>query len=85
MVKSKGEMTWRNVFWTVGRAFAGQKVVIRPLCERRWEVVYCWKRIGEIDLDAMVGKSKGWYEPLRNRFDQKAEEPESVKDVPEQV
>jgi len=85
MVKDKGEMTWRNVFWTVGRAFAGQKVVMRPLGERKWEVVYCWKRIGEIDLDAMEGKSKGWYEPLRNRFDQKAEDAKSVKDVPEQV
>lgn len=76
MVKSKGEMTFRNVFWTVGRAFAGQKVVMRPLGGRRWEVVYCWKRIGVLDLDATQGKSKGWYEPLRNRFDQDEEGPE---------
>ncbi|MBX3742054.1 MAG: IS481 family transposase [Akkermansiaceae bacterium] len=76
MVKSKGEMTFRNVFWTVGRAFAGQKVVMRPAGERRWEVVYCWKRIGVLDLEAMEGKSKGWYEPLRERFDGGGEEAE---------
>lgn len=75
-VKSKGEITFRNIFWMVGRAFAGEKVVMRPLAEKRWEVVYCWKRIGEIDLNAAGNKPKGWYEPLKGRFDRSEEEAE---------
>ena len=85
MVKSKGEMTFRNIFWNVGRAFTGQKVALRPLGERRWEVVYCWKRIGIIDLDETGGKPKGWYEPLMDRFDQDGNPTRGVNDVPEQM
>ena len=70
MVKGKGEMTFRNIFWQVGRGFSGQPVVMRPVGERRWDVVYCWKKIGLIDLDAVEGKPKGRYEPLSGRFDQ---------------
>lgn len=75
-VKGKGEITFKNIFWQVGRAFAGEKVVMRPLDERRWEVVYCWKRLGLIDLDAVEGKPKGSCERLLKRFDQPTEAPE---------
>ena len=84
-VKSKGEMTFKNIFWQIGRGFSGQKVVMRPLGERCWEVVYCWKRIGVIDLDAVEGKRKGFYERLQNRFDRPPEDPESVKEVSEHL
>lgn len=74
-VKSKGEITFKNIFWQIGRGFSGQKVALRQLDERRWGVVYCWKQIGVIDLDEVEGKPKGSYERLQRRFERPFEEP----------
>lgn len=76
MVKPKGEITYKNVFWSIGRAFSGQKVVMRPVGERRYEVVYCWKRIGVMDFNQTGNKPKGNYERLMKRFDGPLEDPE---------
>lgn len=67
MVKSKGEITFRNVFWTVGAAFKGQEVALRQISEECWEVYYCWKRIGVADFNRRAGKEKGRYETLSDR------------------
>jgi transposase InsO family protein len=80
-VKSKGEITFRNVFWSIGHAFRGEDIVLRPSGEGRWEVFYCWKRLGMMDFKALAGKPKGSYERLSCRFDG----PECVNDVSEQV
>lgn len=92
-VKSKGEITFRNVFWNIGAAFRGQEVALRQTGEQRWEVYYCWKKIGVADQGARQGKPKGCYEQLAERtVGRRAGDPradprpgESVNDVPEQV
>lgn len=62
-VKSKGEITFRNHFFYVGGPFAGKPVALRPRGDDKWDVFYCWKRLGEIDLGA-VHKQKYRYHPL---------------------
>lgn len=63
-VKGKGEITFRNHFFYIGSAFAGKPVALREHGEGRWEVHYCWKRLGRIDLGA-VRKEKYRYHPLQ--------------------
>jgi transposase InsO family protein len=92
-VKSKGEITFNNVFWMIGRAFVGQEVALRPVGEDRWDAYYCWKKIGTADFGKRRGKEKFRYEPLSGRRG-KADKGEtgeaggdagSVNDVPEQL
>lgn len=66
-VKSKGEITFRNVFWSIGAAFRGEEIALRSSGEGRWDVYYCWKKIGVMDLASRSGKKKGRYEQLRER------------------
>ena len=81
-VKSKGEITFRNVFWNIGVAFRGQEVALRQIGEQRWEVYFCWKKIGVVDFEQRAGKAKGRYEQLTER---RVGRRGSVNDVPEQV
>lgn len=84
-VRSKGVINFKNMFWSIGRGLSGQKVVMRPIGERRWEVVYCWKRIGVMDLNEVERKPKGYYEKLLSRSDQPEDDTGSVNNLPEQV
>lgn len=89
-VKAKGEITFNNVFWMIGAAFRGQEVALRPVGEDRWDVYYCWKKIGTADFGKREGKEKYRYEPLSGRSGKPGkEDPEepggdagSVNDVP---
>ncbi len=62
-VKGKGEITFRNHFFYIGRAFVGKTVALRPSGPGRWDVFFCWKRLGGADLGAPT-KEKYRYEPL---------------------
>lgn len=62
-VKSKGEITFRNHFIYIGHAFVGKAVALRAVGEGVWEIYYCWKRLGKIDLKKIT-KTKYRYEPL---------------------
>lgn len=62
-VKLKGEITFRNHFFYIGLAFAGKAVALRAVGEGVWEIYYCWKRLGKIDLKKIT-KTKYRYEPL---------------------
>lgn len=73
-VKSKGEITFRNRFFTIGQAFVGKTVALRKVGEDRYEVFYCWKSLGQADL-GLPAKPKYRYEPLI----------QPVKDVSERV
>lgn|GEM_PF-5225937 len=64
-VKSKGEITFRNVFHYVGHAYRGYPVALRPSGNDRWDVYLAWKRLGAIDLRLLKGKKKGNYESLQ--------------------
>lgn len=48
-VKSKGELTFRGQFYSVGSAYVGELLALRPLEEGRWEVYHCWRSLGVID------------------------------------
>lgn len=63
-VKSKGEITYRNHFFYIGSAFIGKTVALRQIGEQQWEVYYCWKRLGRIDLEKAT-KEKYRYHPLQ--------------------
>ena len=66
-VKSKGEITWRNRSYFIGRAFAGEDVTLQPTrCEHRFEVRYAHVCVGEIDL-RQSAKSKHHYIAIRAR------------------
>ncbi|MCL4166658.1 UNVERIFIED_CONTAM: hypothetical protein GTU68_019379, partial [Idotea baltica] len=49
-VKTKGEIMFRNRTFSIGRAFVGESLAINQFDEQRWEVFYCWKSLGMIDL-----------------------------------
>ena len=50
-VKGKGEIMFRNRTYAMGSAFAGESVAINQFDDDRWEVFYCWKSLGMIDLN----------------------------------
>lgn len=63
-VKSKGEITFANKFYYVGRAFIGLPIGIRPtITEGVYDIYYSWKRLGSIDLKK-AGKAKYRYHPI---------------------
>jgi len=64
VVKSKGEITFRNVFYGVGEGLSGQKLGLRKVGERSWDVYFGWKKIGTVDESRLEGKQKGHYEKL---------------------
>ena len=71
-----------HLFWNIGAAFRGQEVALREAGGGRWEVYYCWKKIGVADFGVREGKPKGRYEQLTER---RVGRRGSVNDVPEQV
>ena len=65
-VKSKGEITFRNRFYYVGRAFTGLGVALRPTAtDGHYRVCYAAFPLGLIDLTAPSDRPKGHYYPLR--------------------
>ena len=63
IVKTKGDITFKNRSFTIGRAFIGQKIALRHIKEEQWDVYYCWKCLGKIDLSKTT-KAKNYYESL---------------------
>jgi transposase InsO family protein len=62
-VKAKGEIMFKNRTFTIGRAFVGESVAINQFDEGSWEVFYCWKSLGIIDLSE-ASKPKNNYNQL---------------------
>lgn len=63
-VKSKGEITFRNHFFYIGNAYVGSPVALRPRAADVWEVFYCWKSLGTVNLQ-QTNKKKGRYHSIR--------------------
>lgn len=63
-VKSKGEITFGNRFFYIGSAYAGGTVALRPGASGVWEVFFCWKRLGRIDMNEKA-MTKGRYHSIR--------------------
>ena len=60
-VKRKGEITFKNHFFYIGRAFSGLQVALRPTTkESVYDLFFSWKRLGRIDL-SKVEKPKYRY------------------------
>ena len=66
-VKSKGEITFSNRFHYIGSAYAGAPVALRRRGSGVWEVYYCWKKLGIIDLKT-TPKKKGRYHSIRAKL-----------------
>jgi transposase InsO family protein len=64
-VKSKGEITFKNRFYYVGRAFAGLPVVLRPTStDGVYRLCYAAFTLGLIDTAMPSDLPKGHYHPL---------------------
>jgi transposase InsO family protein len=49
-VKSKGEITYANQFYYIGRAFSGLPIALRATADDGvWDIYFCQQRIGRID------------------------------------
>jgi transposase InsO family protein len=49
-VKSKGEITYANQFYYIGRAFSGLPIALRATAEDGvWDIYFCQQKIGRID------------------------------------
>lgn len=77
-VKSKGEITFRNRFFLIGRAFRGKTIALRPRRDGVWEVYFCWKSLGLIDL-SLPAKEKYRYESLVRAEREEGEEPSTLE------
>ena len=66
-VGSKGAVFWHRALWAVGEAFSGEEVALRETGDGRFEVYYCWKRLGVIDLKACGEAKSGCYRVLSER------------------
>ena len=67
-VKSKGEFSFKNVTYYLGRAFTGCQIALRPLGgidDESFDVFYCWKHIGIIHPQA-APKKKGKYQHVQS-------------------
>ena len=64
-VKSKGEITFRNRFFYVGRAFAGLRVALRPTAtDGVYRLCYASFTLGLIDCLSPSDLPRGHYHPL---------------------
>jgi transposase InsO family protein len=74
-VLAKGIMAFRGVLWSIGEAFKGQEVALRQTGEERFEVYYCWKRIGVADFRLHRASGESGYAPLEDRRVGRAPQP----------
>lgn len=52
-VQDKGQIWFHNRPWSIGKAFVGEPVALRPTTtDGRYDVVYCLHKIAELDLNA---------------------------------
>jgi len=63
-VKSKGEITFKNHFFYIGNAYVGSPVALRPRAADVWDIYYCWKLLGTINLKE-INEKKGRYHSIR--------------------
>ncbi|WP_052574150.1 IS481 family transposase [Haloferula sp. BvORR071] len=66
-VLNKGIICFHSVLWSIGEAFKGQDVALRRVGEERFEVYYCWKRIGVADFARYRASGEKGYAPLEDR------------------
>jgi transposase InsO family protein len=64
-VKSKGEITFKNRFYYIGRAFIGQSLALRPLAQTGlFNVCFGPHCLGSLSITASSNLPKGLYHPL---------------------
>lgn len=49
-VSAKGAIYMKGNLWIIGEAFGGEEVALRKSGEDRYDVYYCWKKLGVMDL-----------------------------------
>jgi transposase InsO family protein len=51
-VQDQGKIWFKNQTWSIGKAFVGQPVALRPTTiDGKYDVVYCQHKIAELDLN----------------------------------
>lgn len=70
-VKSKGEIMFKNHTFYIGRGFIGALIALRQTGQDQYELFYCWKSLGYIDL-ALTSKAKHNYEKLLKSIDHRS-------------
>jgi len=65
-VKTKGEITFKNHFFYIGRAYIGFLVALRQKGTYQWDVFYAWKQLGTIDINN-TSKLKGRYHSIKQK------------------
>ena len=64
-VKSKGEITYANQFYYIGRAFCGLPIALRPTAhDGVWDIYFCQQKIGRID-QKQKAQSKWIYQSIQ--------------------
>jgi hypothetical protein len=64
-VKSKGEITFKNRFFYIGRAFIGNSLALRPLDQKGlFNVCFGPHCLGSLSTSASTHLPKGHYHPL---------------------
>ena len=54
-VKSKGEITFKNHFFYIGRAFIGLPIGIRATpVQSIYDLYFSWKKLGSVDLSKVT-------------------------------
>jgi len=66
-VKSKGEITFKNHFFYIGQAYVDSPVALRHRAANKWDVYYCWKHLGTINL-LTTWKKKGRYHSIKGNL-----------------
>lgn len=66
-VSGKGAVFLRGVLWTIGEAFSGEEVAMREIGEGRFDVYYCWKKLGVMDFTTRGGREDSICDTLADR------------------
>jgi hypothetical protein len=57
-VQAKGEFSFRNQLFKIGKAFAGLPIALRPtLTDGSYDVFLSWKRIAQINLNNHIDQT----------------------------
>lgn len=67
-ISAKGTIFMRSSIWAIGEALGGEEVALRKTGEDRYEVYYCWKKLGVMDLSEPPEKGRVGYRLLTDRL-----------------
>jgi transposase InsO family protein len=67
-VSGKGAIFMGGALWSIGEGFSGEEVALRRTGEDRYEVYYCWQKLGVLNPNNPPEKGKVCYRLLTERL-----------------